>query len=161
MFNRKLTIVIAALTTVLTMQNSIIYCEAAAPAQTVAISASATSTAYSDLETEAFVTMLNEYRTANGLQPVKESTALDTAAQTRMKESTVAFSHTRPDGTAFYTVDEENVYGENLAREMSSVQMTFDSWKASPAHNVNLLDPAYTEVGFASENGYMVAEFKY
>ena len=43
--------------------------------------------------------------------------------------------------------------GENLAKDFDTAQGVMDGWMNSPGHRANILNPHYTDVGFAVENG--------
>ena len=61
--------------------------------------------------------MVNEIRVSNGLNQLKLNKELCDLAEIRVKEATVKWSHTRPDGTPYYTVNDKLVYGENLSSD--------------------------------------------
>lgn len=119
------------------------------------------------VEYELFL-LVNAEREANGLYPYSYRTDLASAASIRAAEIVTFFSHTRPDGTPYYTVNEDIVYGENLAEGYATAQEVFDGWMASPTHKALILDNDYTACGFAFlSNGdgahdfYWVQEFGY
>ena len=114
------------------------------------------------------IALMNEARAEQGLGEVVADAALESAALTRAKECAVKFSHTRPDGNAWYTVSEQT-RGENLAHAVNSNQSKPENvvlaWLLSPAHKANVLRQTFTSVGIASyigENGetYIVCEFR-
>ncbi len=111
----------------------------------------------------AYVIAINTVRAQNGVAPMKENTALNAAATTRATESASVWSHTRPDGRPFYTVNEDLCYGENLSYNYNNPAELIAAWMASPSHRANLLDPGYTMVGVGTSivNGiaYTTAEF--
>ena len=111
--------------------------------------------------------LVNDARAEQGLQPLSWSSALAADAAVRAQEITVSFSHTRPDGSDWWTVDPDRMYGENLASGQQSAQEVFNSWWASPGHKANILGD-YTTCGFALYYGgdagstyYWVQEFGY
>lgn len=119
------------------------------------------------VELELFL-LVNAEREANGLQPYSYRTDLASAASIRAAEIVDFFSHTRPDGTPYYTVNENIVYGENLAEGYATAQEVFAGWMASPTHKALILDDDYTACGFALHvNGdgvhdyYWAQEFGY
>jgi len=63
---------------------------------------------------------VNAMRTAQGLNALTWNGGLETAAQIRAQELPSAFSHTRPDGSEWWTVNGNLCYGENLARGFNS-----------------------------------------
>lgn len=88
---------------------------------------------------------INEYRSSKGLAKYQPSQKLNAYADIRAKESTVKFSHTRPNGNAWHTVG-NGVLAENLAYGYYP-QGTVDAWIESPGHNEILLrDNVYAGV---------------
>ena len=111
--------------------------------------------------------LVNDERTRNGLEPLSWSSALAADAAVRAQEISVSFSHTRPDGTEWWTVDPDRMYGENLASGQSTAQEVFTSWMNSPGHKANILG-SFSTCGFALYYGgdagstyYWVQEFGY
>ncbi|MBO4911952.1 MAG: CAP domain-containing protein [Butyrivibrio sp.] len=110
--------------------------------------------------------LINQQRTAQGLAALVWSDALTTAAQVRANEITTSFSHTRPNGSPFYTVDANVQYGENLAKLYASADSVYDAWMNSPTHAANIMDGGYKTVGIAvyqtpDGNWYWAQEFGY
>jgi len=93
--------------------------------------------------------LVNQARTNAGLQPLSWSNGLASAAMVRAQELTVAFSHTRPDGSDWWTVNPSLMYGENLAGGQSSAQEVFNSWWNSPGHQANMMNPNFRTCGYA------------
>lgn len=87
---------------------------------------------------DAFL-MMNDIRKENGLKPLSWNDDLGSAAKTRAEEATVLWSHTRPDGRAWYTVNEALCYGENLANGYTTAENAVNAWMASPEHKANIL----------------------
>lgn len=111
--------------------------------------------------------LVNNARAEQGLAPLSWSSSLAADAAVRAQEIAVSFSHTRPDGSDWWTVDPDRMYGENLASGQSTAQEAFNSWWASPGHKANILG-SYTTCGFALYYGgdagstyYWVQEFGY
>lgn len=97
------------------------------------------------------IALLNKERKNAGLRTLKIDYALTEAAKIRADEATVSFSHTRPDGNPFWTVDASCVYGENLAYGTRlSPQNAHAGWMASKTHKDNLLKPGYKTIGVAA-----------
>jgi hypothetical protein len=70
------------------------------------------------------------------------------------------WSHNAPDGaTPWQFVDAAgysySLAGENLARGFANADTVVAAWLASPSHRANVLDPSYTDVGFAVVSGKM------
>lgn len=90
---------------------------------------------------------LNNIRMANGLDPLVYSDILSHDADIRAEESSVSFSHTRPDKTEWYTVDIDHMYGENLSKGYEPEVVT-DRWFESDSHKANMLSREFKTVGF-------------
>lgn len=140
---------------------------------------SVTADALKQIE-EGFVKLVNEERKAKGLSPLTIDIALDKAAQTRSAEAITKWSHTRPDGTPFYTAIDKNKYsyviaGENLGMTThvgngsvstnnvytgSSQQIKdvytwmFTILKNSPSHYANMINENYTNTGIGISYTY-------
>lgn len=109
---------------------------------------------------------VNAERTANGLTPLTWNTGLEQAAEVRAQECLTDFSHTRPDGSDWWTVNSDLMYGENLAYNYDDAKSLVDAWMASPDHRANILNGEYQTVGIAGHadsNGdyYWAQEFGY
>ncbi len=108
--------------------------------------------------------IINEKRAAAGLAPLVWDDNLAAAAQVRAREAATTWSHTRPDGSAWWTADSRVVYGECLARGYNDSSSLVDAWMASPTHRDVLMGPGYHTVAFAvydAPNGlrYVAQEF--
>jgi len=109
--------------------------------------------------------ILNAKRKQAGLgQLVMDKKLLD-AAMKRSVEASVIFSHVRPDGTKWYTLDSKNMYGENIAAGREDPALTFDQWWNSPGHFKNMMKPTFKTIGVGcvEVNGiyYWCQEFGY
>lgn len=121
------------------------------------------TTAYACTEDE-LLTFINNERISAGLAPLSADKELAEAARVRAKECSEKFSHTRPDGTDYYTVSDA-VYGENLAvaEDYNTLEEVVKAWMASPSHRANVLYAKSTKTGFSTYeiNGkiYIAEEF--
>lgn len=114
-----------------------------------------TGTAVLDAEELAFVILLNNYRTQNGVPKLLVSIALTQASNWMSHDMATKnnFDHTDTQGRdPFSRMDDFNYQyssarGENIAAGNSSAQATFNQWKSSSAHNANMLSPNYTVIG--------------
>ncbi|MBO5210229.1 MAG: hypothetical protein J6B68_12955 [Lachnospiraceae bacterium] len=108
---------------------------------------------------------VNHERKAIGLPELTWNSELAAAAEVRAKEITTVFSHTRPDGSNWWTVNEKAVYGENLAKGYQSADDVMKAWMASPEHKDNILYPGFTKIGIAvykvDGQWYWAQEFGY
>ena len=96
--------------------------------------------------------MVNAERKKVGKDPLFMDATLMGYAMQRAAESTVYFSHTRPNGTAWYTLLGTSTYslytaGENIAIGQTSVSSVMSGWMASPGHRDNILDGVFRSVG--------------
>lgn len=89
---------------------------------------------------------LNARRAENGLQPLTRSKELSRAAKIRAKEIATSFSHTRPDGSLWYTVSDA-ARGENLAKDYYTPEDVMAAWMESEGHKDNILTSYYHTVG--------------
>lgn len=103
--------------------------------------------------------LINEYRKSLGLKTLTVTTALQKATDVRAVECGEKFSHTRPDGRAWYTVyDEFNISysggGECLAAGSSTPAGALGQWKNSKPHNDIITNPAltHTAIGYHKAN---------
>lgn len=108
------------------------------------------------------VELMNEQRTAAGVNAVAESAELDRLAMIRAEEIVTSFSHTRPDGSMCFTILEQNgvIYvsaGENIAAGQSTPETVMTDWMNSDGHRSNILNPSFGHVGigcFKSDDSY-------
>jgi uncharacterized protein YkwD len=114
-------------------------------------------------ETEVF-NLVNEEREKAGLEPLERDDALDKAAAIRAEEFSRLFSHTRPDGTGFYTVlgvEKNYNYAKNGGSSGENPTDQMQGWMNSKGHRTNILDlneKGYTKIGigaFQADNGKM------
>ena len=94
--------------------------------------------------------LFNASREAAGLERLTALPALAEAALIRAREAAVSWSHTRPDGSPWYTAGAGTAYGENLARGYHTPGEVCDAWMASPSHASNILFPGFRFVSIAS-----------
>ena len=121
-------------------------------------------TGFAQNNTEAeVIAKVNDIRVANGLNSLRYDASLEATATVRANELNVRFSHTRPDGSDWYTVNPDLMYGENLADGYNTADAVVNAWMASPEHKANILKPDFTTVAVSSvvKNGktYWAQEF--
>lgn len=106
---------------------------------------------------------INEYRAQNGLTTLVADSSLQVTSDVRAEECSRVWSHTRPDGSKYYTAGNGDSYGENLANGYNTAGDVVDAWVASPTHKALLDDARYTKcsVSIFERNGrqYVAAEF--
>ncbi|MCI9162898.1 MAG: hypothetical protein HFG59_06520 [Lachnospiraceae bacterium] len=98
------------------------------------------------------VSLVNEERTKAGLTTLEKSDNISLAAAVRAEELTSSFSHTRPDGSAYRTVLEQNGVsyrscGENVAFGYRTPEAVMSAWMTSEGHKENILNEKYTNIG--------------
>lgn len=124
---------------------------AAAPAQSVEYSA----------EEIAFVRLVNDYRVSKGLQPLQVSDRLSQAGDRhcldmgtyRFFSHTTLASHRFASGATPWDRMAASGYGyntyrgENIAAGQATAAEVLAAWKASPAHDANMLSSDFTVLG--------------
>ncbi|MCD7769648.1 MAG: CAP domain-containing protein, partial [Oscillospiraceae bacterium] len=91
------------------------------------------------------------------LEALSYDYALEQIAMTRAAELALSFSHTRPDGSPWYTLTCEDTqsFGENIAYGYSTAEEAFAAWQETgenyegQGHRRNMLSGDYTAVGIA------------
>ena len=100
--------------------------------------------------------LVNAERAKAGIAAVSWGDTCTAAANLRATEIKTSYSHTRPDGSQWYTVcpipATGGKSGENVAAGASVVSpaTVVSAWMNSPEHKKNILDPEFTKlaVGF-------------
>ena len=105
-----------------------------------------------DAFADQVVSLVNQERAKAGLSPLTVNRSVVNAAQTRAKEITSSFSHTRPDGKSFSTaLTEAGVNyrgsGENIAYGQKSPEEVMNGWMNSSGHRANILNASFTQIG--------------
>ena len=113
------------------------------------------------------VRLVNQERAKVGLEPLQISGELSKSAYIRAREMPQKYSHTRPDGSEWFTVmDSGPIRGENLARGQTSAEQVMETWMNSKLHRENILFKDYKEIGVAyyhdpnSNKHYWVQHFR-
>lgn len=83
--------------------------------------------------------LINQQRAAAGLSALKWSNGLEMSSDVRAVEASQVWSHNRPDGSDYWTVDPNLVYGENLAKGFANANDAFKAWMDSPTHRDNIM----------------------
>lgn len=104
-----------------------------------------------------FTQMLNGFRAAQGLGPVRSNPALTRAAQAHAEDMLARnyFSHRAPNGPNGETFAQRAASAgcaiqsgaENIAFGQSSEAEVFTGWQNSSGHRRNMLGPDYTSFG--------------
>lgn len=133
-----------------------------------AIALSSASDADTGLRSEALEAFgqINDIRAEAGLDELSWNQNLETVSSVRAKECEVKFSHTRPNGQQWYTVNSKLQGGENLAFGFDTADDAVDAWMNSPTHKDNILYDEFTNGSisiYQSDDGtcYWANEFGY
>lgn len=110
-----------------------------------------------DSEEQTFLSIINNYRAANGLGTLAIDPQLNEVALWMANDmaSNDYFSHTDSLGRdPFQRMDQMgytyNTWrGENLVAGTEGAQASFEMWTGSPGHNANMLGEHYTVIGIA------------
>jgi len=114
----------------------------------------ATSISISDL-----LSNTNAQRSASGAAGLLNNSKLNSAAQSKANDMIARnyWSHETPDGKQPWVFIQAAGYsytkaGENLAYGFATSADTVTGWMNSPSHRANMLDEAFSEVGFGFAN---------
>lgn len=109
--------------------------------------------------------LVNQQRAQAGLPALAWDNDLELAAAVRAAECAQSFSHTRPDGSDWYTVNAQIMHGENLAYGYNTANEVVTAWMNSPTHRDNIMYPEFTKCSIAiyKVGGvyYFAQEFRY
>jgi uncharacterized protein YkwD len=114
-----------------------------------------TAAACLDSIEQQFLTLINNYRQQNGLQPLANSRALNVASYKHSKDMGERryFSHNTPEGLTSWDRMAAEGYtynthmAENIAAGQQTAQQVFDGWRNSSRHNQNMLGPNLRVIG--------------
>jgi len=101
--------------------------------------------------------LTNIERQKAGLPLLRYNTTLEAGAKQRSIEIITHFSHTRPDGSRFFTVfgadfTYRNV-GENLGSGYRTPEQVVNAWMNSTSHRANILNEKFEELSVAITKG--------
>ena len=124
---------------------------------TLTIKSAVSSTPQSDWKLEV-TRLTNIEREKAGKSILKYNDYIAAGAQIRSEELVVSFSHTRPDGSRFFTVFDDPDFsyryiGENLALGYKSPAEVVAAWMKSEGHRKNLLSDNYSDIGVGITKG--------
>ena len=132
--------------------------------ESIALAESASDTG---LRAEALVAYneINDIRAEAGLDELSWDINLETVANVRAKECSQKFSHTRPSGQPWYTVNSKIQGGENLAYGFDNADDCVNAWMNSPSHRDNILYDEFEKIAISiyEEDGtyYWANQFSY
>lgn len=112
-----------------------------------------------DSEEQQFLKLINDYRSTNGLGPLKISIALTNAADWMSRDMAMKnyFSHTDSLGRdpfarmAAFNYAYQAYRGENLAAGYTTAAQVFVQWMNSPSHNAIMLNANFRVLGISRE----------
>lgn len=115
---------------------------------------------FSTATTERFIELTNSARTDAGIKKLTVNPKLTTAAVAKADDllGRQYFAHTNPQGKKFWQWIKDQNYkfstaGENLALDFSDADIAHQALMDSSGHRANILNPKYTQVGFAVKSG--------
>ena len=115
----------------------------------VSLADALTGTADSQAAAKAAFDIVNAKRQEAGLSALTWNSGLEQASSVRAVEASQSFSHTRPDGSDWWTVNSNLMYGENLAKGYASADSAVTAWMNSPTHKANIMDAEFTSGAIA------------
>ncbi len=112
---------------------------------------SSTGGTFNDDAAAELVSIINGYRQDAGIAKLTTTAALNKAAKIRVQEIVKQFSHTRPNGSACFTVDPDHIQGENIAKGsgLPTAQSAADGFMNSTGHRENAMRTTFTKTGSA------------
>lgn len=115
-----------------------------------------------NVSVEALLSETNRARKSNNLEEVSLNSKLNQAAYLKVHDmfDKQYWGHNAPDGTEPWHWFMEAGYGytkagENLAKNFYTAEAVNAAWMDSTEHRKNILEPDYTEVGFAVASGLL------
>lgn len=90
--------------------------------------------------------IVNAKRKAAGVKPLTMDKDLLDCAAKRADELAVLYSHTRPDGSTVFEMNNK-ISGENIAVGYADAADVMEGWMNSPGHKANILNADYTTIG--------------
>ena len=121
----------------------------AEPSETKPKSLGDTSGSFNSDMAKEVLTLVNQKRQENGLAPLSWNKTLAKAADIRATEIVVSFSHTRPDGSEWWSAGAQTQMGENLAFGQTSATEVVEAWMKSSTHRDNILSGSYSVIGIS------------
>ena len=117
---------------------------------------------FADITSVELITMANQDRIANGLEPLSLNPQLVEAAQKKALDmlNQNYFAHTSPIGiNPWYWLEKVgykySAAGENLAKDFVESEYVHDAWMDSSSHKANILNSKYQDIGVAVVEGDM------
>ncbi|MBR3523317.1 MAG: CAP domain-containing protein [Bacilli bacterium] len=114
---------------------------------------SVSSTYYNNDYAYQVLYLINQIRKENGLGELTMDYTLMQIANIRAEEATRNWSHTRPDGSNWWTLHQQyglhGKFGENLAYGQEDPAEVVQDWMDSEGHRVNILTPDFYTIGIS------------
>lgn len=88
------------------------------------------------------IELINKERIRAGVKPLSVRSDIQSASNLRAREASQLWSHTRPDGTPWYTAD-DRIYGENLAKGFNNPADLVKAWMNSTKHREVMLNQKF------------------
>lgn len=110
-----------------------------------------------DEEAVKVFSLINEYRAQHGLKALQWCDQMTDATVVRANEVSKLFSHTRPDGSMWWTANTEYFYGEILGDGYTTAEDMFAAWAAHQTHADIITKPEYSNCNIqivVDENGH-------
>lgn len=131
----------------------------------VSLAGALSGNADSQAAAKAAFDLVNTKRQEAGLTALAWDNGLEQASAVRAVEASQSFSHTRPDGSDWWTVNSNLMYAENLAKGYTTGDSAVTAWMNSPTHKANIMDSELRTCAIAihvSDGGwYWAQEFGY
>ena len=110
--------------------------------------------------------LINDEREKAGLKALAWDSNLESTADVRAMECAQEFSHTRLNGSPWYTVNSDIMGGENLAFGYENARDVVRGWMDSISHRENILYPSFDTIAisiYVDDDGvwYWSQEFGY
>lgn len=119
----------------------------------VSLAGALSGNADSQAAAKAAFDLVNAKRQEAGLGALTWNSGLEQASAVRAVEASQSFSHTRPDGSDWWTVNSKLMYGENLAKGYATANEAVTAWMNSPTHKANIMDAEFTSGAIAIHIG--------
>jgi uncharacterized protein YkwD len=112
-------------------------------------------TGYQDYEAAyEILDLVNAERAKKGLSALVMDEELLSAAMYRAAECSIYYSHTRPNETTCFTINDKwaksSSHGENIAAGQWSAASVMDSWINSSGHYANIMGSSYKSIGIGA-----------
>ena len=90
---------------------------------------------------------VNQKREAKGIAPLKWDSNLEKYAGIRATELIFDYSHMRPSGQSWYSIDPTVLHGENRGRGAVTADEAIEGWMKMNQASANILDPDFKSMG--------------